>query len=291
MPRAEPVGCDRDAGPPMAALALVLLKVWAGPGRNRVLWALPLALLVVALALGFYQVRTLPYANVASIAVLGVWLGELATRYGVTSLRPSRAAMPVYAGFVIACPFTYLAIGSVAVRRAVAASPTAAIAPPETPTAPLELTEGLTTAQKECLDPSSEALFASVPHGRGRLLRSSTARPCSMLSRAQRRGRPPIIAPARRSSTPSTPCRSRLPKRTPSSTRGTSTMSPSARPRGNPPMAAEKAPDGLLAALLAGDAPAWLAPVPAAETTTLRLWRRARILRGRQLLSRSPASC
>jgi hypothetical protein len=38
-------------------------------------------------------------------------------------------------------------------------------------------------------------------------------------------------------------------------------------------IARRKAPDGLIAALLAGRAPDWLEPVPAKEKTALKLWR------------------
>ena len=58
-----------------------------------------------------------------------------------------------------------------------------------------------------------------------------------------------------------------------SSTRATSTMWPSARSRVESAIAINKAPDGLVADLIAGKVPAWLQPVGTPEKTALRLWR------------------
>lgn len=266
----RPAAAIATLGPPVAALALALLKVSAGPPRQRLAWAMTLALLGMALALGFYQVRTLPYANVAAIAVLGAWLAELAARHKMTSLRPTKAALPVVAGFLIACPFTYLALGGAAVD-ALALATDGRVAPPQTPSAPGALTEGLTTAERECLDAGSAALFASVPKGQvlSPVFYGSAVLNLSdhtVVAGPYHRAGHAILDSIRATQGGVAEARAIVERRKVDYVAVCATSRESA-------VVAKKAPQGLLAKLLSGAAPGWLEPVAAPERTALRLWR------------------
>jgi hypothetical protein len=265
-------------GPPVAAFAIALLKVLAGPRPQKAIWALPLALLGMAIALGFYQIRTLPYANVAAIAVLGAWLAELAARQTARSAGQTKVVIVVFAGFLVACPFTYLAVGWVAVD-ALASATNGHIAPPETPKASPELTEGLTAAQRECLDESSAALLASVPVGQvltpvfsGSAVLNLSGH--SVVAGPYHRAGQAILDSIRAMHESLPEAHAIVDKR------GVDYVAICATAR-EAAVVAKKAPDGLLAQLLSGTAPAWLAPVQAPEKTALRLWR-VTDLRGRQ---------
>jgi hypothetical protein len=265
----RPVAAIATLGPPVAALAIACCRVWFGSPRQRNAWALPLALLAIALVLGFYQVRTLPYANVAAIAVLAAWLAELAARHQVTSLR-SRAAIPVLAGFLVACPFAHLALGWAAVETLSLASG-GRIAPPETPSPPKEQTAGLSSAERECLDPASGKLLASVP--RGRMLTPVFYGPAALMLSAHsvvaapyHRAGQAILDAIHATHGPPAEARTILDARRVDYIAICSTSREAA-------IAAKKAPDGLLAALLSDATPAWLEPLMGQEGAMLRLWR------------------
>jgi hypothetical protein len=265
----EPLGAIGTLAPPIAAFAVALWQVWFSRGRRRVLWALPLAVLTMALTLGFYQVRTLPYSNVATIAVLGAWLAELVAQNGVTSLRPIRAAVPVLIGFLVACPFTYLAVGWVAVQT-VSLATGGRIAPPQAPVPPATLTAGLSSAEMECLDPASAALLGSVPKGLvlaplfygPAVLKLS---PHSVVAGPYHRAGQAIFDVIQAINGPPAEARAVINARKVDYVAICSTSQEST-------VVAGKAPDGLLARLLSRAAPAWLLPVPAKEGTALRLW-------------------
>jgi hypothetical protein len=257
-------------GPPVVALALALLRVLSGPRQRRIAWAMPLALLCAALALGFYQVRTLPYANVAAIAVLGAWLAELAARHGMTSLRPAKAAMPVLAGFLVACPLAHLALGRAAVD-ALSLATAGRIAPPETPGAPHELTAGLSNAEKECLDPASAALLARVPAGQvlapvfyGPAVLVLSAH--SVVAGPYHRAGDAILDAIHATRRPPGEAHAIIDARGVNYVAVCSTSRESA-------VTVKRAPDGLLSMLQSGAAPAWLEPVPPQDGSALRLWR------------------
>jgi hypothetical protein len=229
-------------GPPVVALALALLRVLSGPRQRRIAWAMPLALLGMALALGFYQVRTLPYANVAAIAVLGAWLAELAA----------------------------LALGRAAVD-ALSLATAGRIAPPETPGAPHELTAGLSNAEKECLDPASAALLARVPAGQvlapvfyGPAVLMLSAH--SVVAGPYHRAGDAILDAIHATRRPPGEAHAIIDARGVNYVAVCSTSRESA-------VTVKRAPDGLLSMLQSGAAPAWLEPVPPQDGSALRLWR------------------
>ncbi len=265
----RPVAAIATLGPPAVALAVALCRVCYGSAQQRLAWALPLALLGMALALGFYQVRTLPYANIAAIAVLGAWLAELAARHHVTSLR-TRAAMPVLAGFIVACPLMHVAVGWAAVEGLSLASG-GRIAPPETPAPPEATTAGLSSAEKECLGPDSAALLSRVP--RGLTLAPVFYGPAvlmlsehSVVAGPYHRAGGAILDAIHATHRAPAEARAILKSRHVDYIAICSTSRESA-------IAADEAPEGLLAALLSDAAPAWLEPVPGPEGVKLRLWR------------------
>jgi hypothetical protein len=265
----RPVAAIATLGAPVVALAVALCRVWFGSREQRIAWATPLALLGIALALGFYQVRTLPYANVAAIAVLGAWLAELGARHGVTSLM-SKAALPLAAGFLVACPLVHLALGWAAVE-ALSLATGGRIAPPESPTPLQEANAELSNAEKECLDPASAALFRRVPEGQvlaplfygPAVLMLS---PHSVVAGPYHRAGRAILDTIHATHRPPPEARKIIERRGVDYVAICSTSRESA-------IAAGKAPDGLLAALLSGAAPSWLTPVPPEHGTMLRLWR------------------
>ncbi|HWT30201.1 MAG TPA: hypothetical protein VN240_04155, partial [Propylenella sp.] len=154
----EPVGAIATFGPPVVALAIAILRIRAWPAR----WALPAALIALAVGLSLYQVRTLPAANALAIAVSGAWLAEIATRHNITSLQPLRRALPMIAGFLLVMPLVHLALAWTAVQGLTLAT---GIAPVARADAPAEATAGLDDAAKECLDQSAADLLAQVPTG------------------------------------------------------------------------------------------------------------------------------
>ncbi len=265
----RPVAAIATLGPPAAALAVALAQVWRGTRQRRMAWAVPLVVLGAALALGFHQVRTLPYANVAAIAVLGAWLAEIAARSAMTSLR-SKAAVPVVAGFLVACPLVHVALGSAAVG-ALSLATGGRLAPPEKPAPPQAETAGLSNAERECLGPASASLFSRVPPGRvlapvfygSAVLMLS---PHSVVAAPYHRAGEAILDANHATLRPAAEARSIV------RARGVDYVALCATSRESA-IAAHKAPDGLLAELLAGAAPAWLEPVTMDEATSLKLWR------------------
>jgi hypothetical protein len=262
----RPADTIASFGPPLAALCVVLVRMF----RRPALWALPLALLVVTLAVGIYQVRATPSANVVALAVLAAWLGELAERRGVTSLRPLKAALPVLAAFLIACPYTYLVAGSAAVGALSRISGGAIAQPEDTPTLP-GAPASLSNAERECLDPTSADLLAQVPRGdvlapvfyASAVLMLS---PHGVVAAPYHRAGNAILDAVYGMRRPPDQARAIVDARHVDYVAFCATSRETL-------VTAKQSPDGLLAMLLAGNAPAWLEPVKAGETTMLRLWR------------------
>ena len=76
----EPVGAFGSLMPLCVALAVAVFHLRPGAGEKRSAWAVPAALLVMATALSFYQIRTLPFASAIAIPILGAWLAEIRAR-------------------------------------------------------------------------------------------------------------------------------------------------------------------------------------------------------------------
>ncbi len=134
-----------------------------------------------------------------------------------------------------------------------------------------ELVKGLTPAQQNCFDPASGALFAEVPRGLvlAPLFYGSTVLMLSdhsvVAGPYHRNGQAildTINAMQREPAEAKTIVHAREVDYV-----ALCTASQEAA------ITAHKAPDGLVAELLAGHMPEWLAPVPAKEKTALKLWR------------------
>jgi len=262
----EPVGAIATLGPPLVALAVAARRIQA---RERAggRWLLPFLLLAAALALGFYQVRTLPYANAIAIPVLGAWLADLAARRRIGGLRPLRQALPLIGGFLLAMPLVHLAAGWAAVEAArLATGGRIAGAAAEE-----NVAGNLPSAERDCLDPASGALLARAD--RGLVLAPVFYGPAvlwlsdhSVVAGPYHRAGPAILDAIAAMRQPPEEARSII------SARGADYVAicPTAREAAQ---TIRKAPAGLLAALLAGHAPDWLQPVDAAAPTQLRLWR------------------
>jgi hypothetical protein len=261
----EPVGAIGSIGPLLVALFVAFRHV-----RRQTIWIFPTTLLVLAAALSFYQVRTLPFASALAIPVLGVWLAEV---YAATAGRSGdrlRRALPVAAVFVAAIPYTYLLIGWGG-EKALAAVSHGRIAL-HAPTKPdPALIKGLSPAQQNCFDAASGALLAEVPRGLvlAPLFYGSTV---LMLS-----DHSVVAGPYHRNGQAILDTINAM-QRTPAEAKAIvharevdyvalCTVSPEGA------IAAGKAPDGLAAELLAGNTPEWLAPVSTTEPTKLKLWR------------------
>ncbi len=261
----EPVGAIGSIGPLLVALFVAFRHA-----RRDAIWIVPAALLALAAALSFYQVRTLPFASALAIPVLGVWLAEVyAYAAGRTKSRV-RQSLPVIAAFVIAIPFTYLLIGWGG-EKALAALSNGRIAAHVQAKPDPALIKGLTPAQQNCFDPASGALLAEVPRGLviAPLFYGSTV---LMLS-----DHSVVAGPYHRNGQAILDTINAM-QRAPAEAKtivharevdyvALCTASQEAA------ITAHKAPDGLVAELLAGRTPEWLAPVPANEKTALKLWR------------------
>jgi hypothetical protein len=280
----EPVGLIAILGPPVVALAVALARLWRGKPAARLLWSVPTLVLAAALVLGFYQVRTLPYANAVAIPLLGAWLADLARRHGAPSLA-ARRGWPVVAGFLVAMPLVHLGIGWAAVEAVTLASGGRLAAEPRGD-APASIAAGLSNAEKDCIDPASAALLRSVPtgfviapvfYGSSVLALSDH----SVLAAPYHRGGEAILASIRIMRGPAD---QNLAARGHRQHRNLATTSPVPLASSERYLAicatsqesaliAEEAPSGLLATLLSGRAVPGFEPVSAPHTTTLRLWR------------------
>jgi hypothetical protein len=264
----EPVSTIGALGAPLVALVVAIRRAWLRTGEDPLSWSLAAALTGLALAMSFWQVRTLPGANALAVPVLGAWLAEVAARHRIHSLRPLRRALPLIAACLAAMPLAHLAAGWAAVR---AVSLATGIEPIARPDVPAEAVAGLTPMQRDCLDESARRLLAQVPTGQvlapvfygptvlALSSHSAVAGPyhrggAAILDATRAMGRPPDTS------------------RAIATARGIDYVAICTSSRESAINRAE-APDGLLARLMDGETIAWLEPVPAQEPTTLRLWR------------------
>jgi hypothetical protein len=262
----EPVGAFATVGPPLVALVVALRHV----RRNAWLWGVPLALLLTALALSLYQVRTIPHANAIAIPILAAWIAGVAQRHGVTGLWPLRRAAPVIGAFALAFPLAHLAVGWAGVE-ALRLPSFGTIAPQVSVEVPVEAVRGLSAAERDCLDPASAALLRQVP--RGLVLSPVFYGPSVLVISAHdvlagpyHRSGDAILDTIHAMRLPAEAARHILERRGVDYVAICSTAK-------EPAVTVHKAPDGLVAALLNGETPGWLAPVLPESATKLRLWR------------------
>ena len=262
----EPAGAVAALGPPILAFAVTIPRVLA-EGRANSPRALPLALLAAALVLGFYQVRTLPYANAIAIPLLGAWLADVAARRHALFRRPATRALILAGAFVLTMPILHLAFGWAAVEavKLAGGGRIGEAAAGETASG------SLSSAERDCLDASSAALLRSVDTGLvltpvfygPAVLRLSGH---SVVAGPYHRAGPAILDAIGAMRLPPDEARRIIRARGPDYVAICATAREAAQTM-------RKAPDGFLAALIAGDAPDWLQPVAAAAPTQLRLWR------------------
>jgi len=236
-------------------------------------WLLPAALLSLAVALSFYQVRTLPFASAVAVPVIGAWLAGIHARMTRRGGSRLQRVLPVAAAFIVAIPFTWLLIGW-AGEKAVALATNGRIAPLEQPKPDPALVKGLSTAERNCFDPQSAAAFAAIPHGLvlSPLFYGSTVLKISdhdVVAGPYHRNGQAILDSINAMQRPPADAKAIFDARKVDYVAICTTSQESA-------IAAHKAPDGLLAELLKGHAPEWLQPVPPHEGTTLRVWRVAK---------------
>jgi hypothetical protein len=145
------------------------------------------------------------------------------------------------------------------------------IKPRETPKPPEELVKGLTEAEKNCFDPTSAELFAAVPRGlvMAPLFYGPTVLKLSshdVVGGPYHRNGRAILDTIHATHEPPAEAKAIIDRRHVDYVAACAVSLESA-------IAVHKAPDGLIADLLAGTIPAWLAPVAAPEKTGLLLWR------------------
>ncbi len=261
----EPVGAIGSIGPLLVALFVAFRHA-----RREAIWIFPATLLVLAVALSFYQVRTLPFASALAIPVLGVWLAEIYARTKARSQGRVRRALPVITAFVAAIPFTYLLVGWSG-EKALAALSDGRIALHVTAQPDPQLVKGLTTAERNCFDPTSAALLAEVPPGLllSPLFYGSTVLKISdhsVVAGPYHRIGQAILDAINAMQRPPDGAKSIIDARGVDYVAICSVSKESA-------ITVHKAPDGLLATLLSGETPGWLQPVPAKVATKLKLWR------------------
>jgi hypothetical protein len=266
----EPVGAFGSLMPLLVALVVAALHLWRGEGAKRVAWLLPGVLMLMAVTLSFYQIRTLPFASAIAIPILGTWLSELRTGWIARTRNPVKRAFPVAVGFLAANQVTYLLLGLLAVD-ALAYVSDGRIKPRETPKPPEELVKGLTEAEKNCFDPTSAELFAAVPRGlvMAPLFYGPTVLKLSahdVVGGPYHRNGQAILDTIHATHEPPAEAKAIIDRRHVDYVAACAVSLESA-------IAIHKAPNGLVADLLAGRIPAWLAPVAAPEKTSLRLWR------------------
>jgi hypothetical protein len=261
----EPVGAAGSLGSLIVAIWVAIRHM----RRDPRLWAVPTALMIMATLLSLYQVRTLPFASALAIPVLAVWIAELRAAAAGADTRLKRT-WPIALGFLLAVPYTWLLVGY-AGEKAVAAITDGRVVPVAQPQPDAALVEGLTTAQKNCFDPASAALFAEVPRGLvvAPLFYGSTVLRISghdvVAGPYHRNGKAILDAIDTMRDAPDA-AKAIIDRRGIAYVAICATSQESAITRA-------QAPDGLLAGLLADRTPGWLAPVAAKEPTMLKLWR------------------
>jgi hypothetical protein len=265
----EPVGIIATLGPPVVAFAVALCRALPSGGARRLPWAVAAALLAVPLLLSLYEVRTLQLANALAIPVLAAWLGQAAAQLPVGA-SPRRRALLLAVPFLLTMPIAHLGLGWVAMKGLSIAS-AGRVGPIERPDAPRDVVAGLTRAEKDCIDPASAALFASVPKG---LVLAPVFYGPSVLAISDHSA---VAGPYHRAGTAildtihamDLPPEGALPfvrKRAPDYLAICATSTETA-------LIKSEAPTSLASRLLAGEPIAWLEPVRADEATQLRLWR------------------
>lgn len=265
-----PVGIIALIGPPVMALGIAMRRAWSSGGSDAAMWVLPAAIIALSLALGFYQVRTLPAANAAAIPVLGAWLAKIAFSHGVTSLRPLRKAAPVIVAVLLSVPVVHLAFGWVAVQTLRLATG-GQIAPIQRAEAPEQLVAGLSAAEKDCFDDATAGLLTSQPAG---LVLAPVFYGSSVLALSghtvvgapYHRGGEAILDSIHAMDLAPESAREVARRRNVDYLAICTTSRETALTR-------KEAPHGLLARLLAGENVRWLEPVPGGSGSPLRLWR------------------
>ena len=259
-----------SAAPPAIALIASIWRMRRGDAGERARWFMPALVLAASLALSFYQVRTLPYANAVAIPMLGAWIAGLAAEHRMRAGTPAWRAGPVIAAMLLSMPLAHLAVAW-AGTKAVAIASDGRIAPREQPEAPAALVQGLSVTEKECLDASSAALFAQVPKG---VVLAPIFYGPGLLAISEHQV---VAGPYHRSGAAILDTLNALKSR-PEAARpilrahGVDYVAICATSRESA-IKAEEMRGGLLAHLLGGGAVTWLAPVPAQSPTALRLWR------------------
>ncbi len=261
----EPLGTIGSIGP----LAIALWVAFRHLRRNAELWLVPSVLLVLAVGLSFYEVRTLPFASAISIAVLAVWLAELRGRALARSSNRLARALPPFIGFALAIPFLWMLAGWGG-EKALGALSDGRIAPLAQPKPDPALVKGLTQAEINCFDPSSAALFAKVPRGLvlSPVFYGSTVLLLSnhdVVAGPYHRNGQAILDSIDTIRRPPAEAKAIIDARGVNYIAICSTASEAV-------LTEDFAPNGLLADLLAGRTPPWLKPIPASEPTKLRLW-------------------
>jgi hypothetical protein len=224
---------------------------------------------MMATALSFYQIRTLPFASAIVIPILGTWIAEIRAEALGKTTSSVRRAWPVALAFLLANPVTYILIGIPAVDT-VASLSGGRIAPGIRPKPPEKLVEGLSSAEQNCFDESSGRLFAEVPPGlvMAPLFYGSTVLMLSahdVVGGPYHRNGQAILDTINATHQPPDAAKRII------DARGVDYVAACAASLESA-IAVNRAPDGLIADVLAGKDPAWLVPVPAREATALRLW-------------------
>jgi hypothetical protein len=224
---------------------------------------------VLAVALSFYQVRTLPFASALAVPVAGVWLAEVHARTKTRAGRMRRLIL-VAAVFLAVIPYFYL-LAAWGGEKALAALSDGRIAPIVQPKPDPALVKGLTPAEQNCFDSGAASLFAEVPRGLvlSPLFYGSTVLMLSdhsVVAGPYHRNGVAILDTIDAMHRPPAEAKAIVEKRGVDYVVVCAVAQESA-------IAAHKAPGGLLAELQAGRTPDWLEPVPAKQATKLRLWR------------------
>ena len=261
----EPVGAVGSLGPLLVALFVALSHL-----RREPIWSLPAALLVLAAALSFYQVRTLPFGSALAIPVVGVWLAEVYARATARWQSRARRAIPVVAAFLLVIPFSWLLVAWGG-EKALAALSNGRIAPQKQVQPDPALVKGLSSAEQNCFDPASAALLAGLPRGLvlSPLFYGSTVLKLSdhsVVAGPYHRNGQAILDAINAMERPPAEAKAIVDVRGVDYVTICATSEESA-------IAAHNAPDGLLADLLAGRAPPWLQPIPPEPGSALRVWR------------------
>jgi hypothetical protein len=266
----EPVGGFASLAPLAVGLVVAIAHLARTSTVKRGAWILPTVLCVMATALSFYQIRTLPFASAIVIPVLGTWIAEMRADALAKTTSPVRRAWPVALAFLLANPVTYILIGIPAVD-AVASLSDGRMAPGIRPKPPEELVKGLSSAEQNCFDEASGRLFAEVPAGlvMAPLFYGPTVLMLSahnVVGGPYHRNGQAILDTINATHQPPDEAKQII------DARGVDYVAACAASLESA-IAVNRGPDGMIADVLAGRAPDWLVPVPAREPTALRLWR------------------